>query len=234
MDYNVVSESDSILNETFFYIEEYDRYIELKYPEKKDFCSEEQFNVFFNELKEYIKLLIDKFKSSDMNFIFEEVNIGSLIDFAIIDQFMGEIDHTSRSFNMFFTTTSINEQENNKISFSHILDYDMCFVTPWTNSPNEYYYLDCDLHFTNIFFQTIANNSSLYDLLKTRYKNYASSLIDKVSNEIYIFEDSIKQSLYLNSVRWYEKKYQITLDNIIFMNKYLLNRKLVLDKFWIN
>jgi len=66
MDASVVSDSDAILDETYFYLEDYDRYIELKYPEKDAFVSEQQFALFFEELKEYVNYLFNIFATNDV------------------------------------------------------------------------------------------------------------------------------------------------------------------------
>ena len=61
MDYSVVGDKDAVLDETYFYVSEYDKYFELKYPEKDQFVSESQFKKFFSELKLYTKQLLDMF-----------------------------------------------------------------------------------------------------------------------------------------------------------------------------
>ncbi|MBO7215201.1 MAG: CotH kinase family protein, partial [Clostridia bacterium] len=43
MDASCREDEDAVLDETYFYLEEYDRYFELKYPEKDQFVSNEQF-----------------------------------------------------------------------------------------------------------------------------------------------------------------------------------------------
>ena len=108
MDKSVTEDSDSVLDETYFYVEEYDKYFELKYPEKDNFVSEEQFNKFFKELKEYVKNILDIFVNKDVEAIKKEANINSLIDYLIIDQIMGEMDHAYKSFNMYYCHSSEN------------------------------------------------------------------------------------------------------------------------------
>ncbi|MDE7095810.1 MAG: CotH kinase family protein, partial [Anaeroplasmataceae bacterium] len=136
MDASVVGDEDAILDETYYYIPEYNQYFELKYPEKENFSSEEQFFNFMTDLKAYTKYLLDIFNQRDVERIKSEVNLYSLADFLIIDEIMGETDHKYKSFNMYFTNTSSLE-ENGKINFGPIWDYDFCLYSPWTGTPNE-------------------------------------------------------------------------------------------------
>ena len=232
MDESVISDSDSVLDETYFYLEDYDKYIELKYPEKSDFVSVEQFNTFFTELKEYVQNLFDKFNSYDLEFINQEVNVNSLIDYFIVDSIMMEWDHGRKSFNMYYTTTSKNEAENNKLNFGPIWDYDWCLNTPWTNEPNTYYELNNDIFYSNIFFQAIENLPTLLNVVKTNYTNYASDKLGELIDSLLEMEEAINESLELNSIKWYSGT-DIMQNNILFLNNFLVNRKNILDSLWL-
>lgn len=73
MDYSVRYDESAIPEETYFYIEEYDMYFELKYPEKDQFVSEEQFRKFFVELKVYAKEIMDAFANNNADKIKKEI-----------------------------------------------------------------------------------------------------------------------------------------------------------------
>ena len=227
MDKSVLGEPDAVLDETYFYLEDYSRYIELKYPEKSDFIDEEQFNSFFTQLKAYVKDLFDGFNNKDIDFINENVNVASLIDYLIVDEIMGERDHVSRSFNMYYVAGE------EKLSFGPIWDYDWCLFTPWTGKPNTYYVVSDGMHYSNIFYQCVRNTSELYSRLKTRYNEISTTGLGDFIDGIMLYEYSIAQSLLLNAGKWYaEFDKDIMQKNIIFLNKFLLNRKKVLDKAW--
>ena len=57
LDASVTADADAVLDETYFILNKpgQDMVFELKYPEKSDFVSEEQFVSFFSQLKLYVK-----------------------------------------------------------------------------------------------------------------------------------------------------------------------------------
>lgn len=233
MDKSVTEDATSVLNETYFYLEEYDKYFELKYPEKEDFVTEEQFEKFFNDLKEYTKNLLDIFTNKDVEKIKQEVNLDSLIDYLIIDQIMGEQDHAYKSFNMYYTNTSSNEYENEKLNFGPIWDYDWSLYTPWSGEPNSSYNVSNAVNYSNVFFKTMANTPEFYNLIKERYTNNASKVLGDYIAELYQLEASIQDSIQLNHDRWYQDyDKNMSKDNIDFLNRYLINRKQLLDDLW--
>ncbi|MBR1925443.1 MAG: CotH kinase family protein [Clostridia bacterium] len=230
MDASVTGDPTSILDKTYFYLEEYDKYIELKYPEKEDFCSEEQFQSFFGQLKIYVKDIFDTFYDKNVESIKSKTNINSLIDFLIVDQIMGESDHVYKSFNMFYTTTSKNISENYKLNFGPIWDYDWCLYTPWTGCPNESYVVSNEISYSNIFFQAIQNCEELFTLYKQRYQNVGSDAISTVITKINEIQNEIITSLELNQDKWYnEIDEDLTTKNLDFLNNWLTNRKTLLD-----
>lgn len=49
---------------------------------------------------------MDAFANNNADKIKKEINVNSLIDYLIIDQIMGEVDHMYKSFNMYYTNIS--------------------------------------------------------------------------------------------------------------------------------
>ena len=233
MDKSVIEDSTAILDETYFYLEEYDRYFELKYPEKGAFVNENQFLKFFADLKEYVSYLMEIFTNKNTEKIQEETDIKSLIDYTILDAIMGEQDHSYKSFNMFFE-----KQENisdSKIQFGPIWDYDWSLYTPWTGEPNESYVVSNKIGYSNVFFKSIEGIGVFYQQLKERYSNVVSSILDECIGEMYSYSMSIHESLLLNQYRWYQDyEENISVNNVILLNRYLSNRKVILDKEWKN
>ena len=235
MDKSVIEDSDSILDETYFYLEEYDKYFELKYPEKENFVTEEQFNKFFSELKEYVKYILDIFVAKDINAIKKEANLSSLVDYLIIDQIMGEIDHSYKSFNMYYAHASENENEVNKLSFGPIWDYDWSLYTPWTGEPNQSYVVSERVSYSNYFFKAIAETPEFYNLVKERWTTRVSSVLDSFISDLYLVEANITESLELNHQKWYTNYDEnMSVNNVNLLNRYLLKRKQLLDSLWSN
>ena len=218
--------------EDYFYLSDYDRYIELKYPEKEDFVSEAQFQSFFSQLKDYMQYIFDIFSDQDQEKIEAETNIDSLVDFSLVDNIMLEFDHMHKSFNMFYTNTSDNDKENHKLNFGPIWDYDSAGGKPWTGEPNESYNLSNSVKYSNLFFAVLRDIPDFHAKLKSRYKNVVAKILSDVIVEMYEVEMGMRESLELNHKRWYTDCYDdITKDNLEFLNRILVHRKQVLDKY---
>ena len=237
MDYNAMYDPEAILDETYFYIEQYDLYFELKYPEKGDFTSDGQFNTFFEQLKDYTKKLLDVFYNKEYNAMKEMTNLDSLIDYMIVDQIMGEQDHFYKSFNMFYTTTSQDEKVNNKLNFGPVWDYDWALYTTFTGVPNQCFRVYDELNFSNYFFKAIAGIDELYDQAKLRYREKFSSVLNEYIHSLEIYVMSISESLELNHQRWYADDSRLTPDitkkNIIFLIEFLEARQDFLAREWL-
>ena len=233
MDYSTKSDATAVLEETYFYIEEYDRYFELKYPEKDQFASDEQFESFMSQLKAYTEEMLDAFVNEDLNKIQSEVNVNSLIDFLIVDIIVGERDHYRKSFNMYYTNTSSNEEENGKLNFGPIWDYDWSLNTPWTELPNESYKIDDRVVYSNYYFMAVENIPELDKVLKTRYNLYAKNVLADYIDDLDALTLSMEESINLNNQRWYwEFDSDISKKNVTFLKDFLKARKLQLDELW--
>ena len=234
MDRSVATDSTAVLDETYFYIEEYNQYFELKYPEKDQFVSDEQFTKFFNELKAYIKEIMDAFANNDAEKIKKETNVNSLIDYLIIDQIMGEVDHQNKSFNMYYTSTSNNVDENNKLNFGPIWDYDFAlYVGEFTGKPNQNYVVSDRVTFSNLFFKAMINTDEFYAIVKERYQLYAVNAVEDYLDELDNVVSSMSDSIMLNQKKWYyDYDENISKDNIDFLRAFLERRLIVLGNLW--
>lgn len=225
-------EEDAVRGETYFYNSESGRYFELKYPRKEDFPSEAQFKAFFSQLESYYATLIHNVMSNNMRAVQKEINVDSLIDYLIVDQIMGERDHVWKSFYMFYTNTSEDESINGKLNFGPVWDYDFCLFVPWTGEPNQYYEIQNKLEYSNIFFQAVARNNSLYRRVQERYEDHFSDVLGNQIRHLTAYEAEISQSIALNHEKWYADMGDITEDNLKFLHDYLTARKRYLDQKW--
>jgi hypothetical protein len=235
MDGKVLEDAESVKGETYFYLEEYDRYVELKYPEKDAFPTEEQFFEFFGALEEYMKYIFKIFAEKNVEAIKAEVNVDSLVDFFIIDQLMGENDHAAHSFNMFFANGTGDAKVDGKLNFGPIWDYDYCLHTSWQRRPNKEYDLDVKVSYSNIFFKAVGQ-TELIELVKVRYNSYYKDKIEQVVADIDALAKSMAVSYELNSLKWYteyleEEPYIVEL-NVEFLKSFLLFRKALFDVIW--
>lgn len=232
MDQSVRGDIDAVLDETYFYLEEYDRYFELKYPEKDQFVSNEQFRSFFTQLKEYVSYIMKAFTDKNVAVMEEETNLDSLIDYMMVDQMMGEMDHMYKSFNMYYTNTS-SENENGKLNFGPVWDYDSALFTTFTGEPNVDYTVKNDIYYSNVFFKAIEKTPALYTQLKTKYNTYGKTILENAISSVEAIVPVIQPSLKANHELWY-KDYPLNMTdkNIEFLLAFLRNRLSVFKYVW--
>lgn len=232
MDSKVLEDPEAVEGETYFLLEEYGTYFELKYPEKDQFVSEEQFESFFAQLKEYCAYLMEIFTARDVEKILAEVNIDTLVDYLIIDQIMGENDHRANSFNMFYTNTSGQEGVDGRLNFGPIWDYDWCLHAEWTRTPNDVYELTDKMTFSNVFFKAVAG-TELIELVKVRFDEYFYDKITEVAERVFAEGERLETSLLLNEELWYsECSEDISKKNVDFLVEFILYRRDLLAEKW--
>lgn len=236
------NDPDAVENETYFLVdngrESEDLWwcFELKYPEKDDFCSEQQFRSFFNQLVSYVENLLIDFTNKDVQAILSNVNVGSLVDYLIVDQLMGERDHANYSFNMYYTNTN-STAENGKLSFGPIWDYDRCLLVKNFEGPNQtyfsYYSINKVFESRNPFYAPFYKTPELLSIVKERYNAYGVPAITKYMAEIDAVAESMKESNELNRKKWYsDLDPQIVEKNVAFLKSFFVDRKRILDRDW--
>lgn len=231
MDHSAAADPTAVLNETYFYNEKYDRYFELKYPEKGDFASDAQFESFFAQLQAYVEETMDAFAADDLAWISENVNVESLADYLIVDQIMGEEDHKWKSFNMYYVNSSSREAEIGKLSFGPVWDYDFSLYVPWQGVPNGCFEVSDKVEYSNLFFQTMAGDPELFDLVKERYALYGRAALLAYLEEYDALTASLEASVEVNHELWYSTlDAELSRDNVAFLKAHLENRVRVLDE----
>ena len=243
MDRSVTGDEDAIEGETYFTIPipEYNNkqdeqrimFIEVKYPEKEDFPSEEQFYDFMSQLEAYMVGMLNTLASENAEAIKKTVNVNSLIDYLIIDQIMNEDDHTFKSFYMYYTNTSDNPEENGKLSFGPVWDYDYSMGVPWQGYPNQHFKMSDRVYYSNIFFTSIINVPEFYETVKERYKTYAVPALEKYIEEYSSLVSSMRESVALNQKLWYDDiDPNLSKRNQFFVEQCLEHRLALLKELW--
>ncbi len=231
-----IAEPNAVEDETYFKVQlasGFVRYFELKYPEKGEFPSDEQFASFMSQLKTYTTALFQAFEDKNKAWIDAETNVNTLIDYLIVDEVMGQRDHHQKSFNLYYTNTSDVAAENGKINFGPIWDYDWSLNVPWDSAPNDYFEVTDTLNYSNICFSAVRWMPEYYQMVKDRWNDYgiyalnsAVDLIDRMAMET-------AESLRANQVLWYDSiDEELTKKNIEFLKAFLINRRLVLNREW--
>ncbi len=241
LDSKAKTDSDAVENETYFIVENereeaFWYCFELKYPEKDDFCSEAQFRSFFSQLKEYVIDILDDFKEKKVKNILNKVNVNSLVDYLIVDQIMGERDHALCSFNMYYTNTS-SPEENGKLNFGPIWDYDRCLLVRNSEEPNQayenYYGKDMVWVSKNPFYNPFYSTPQLLSIVKERYNKYGAPAVAWYLTQVDSVINSVKESTELNRKLWYSQYDQeIVAKNNAFLKSFLIDRKRILDRDW--
>lgn len=241
LDYNCPTDPSLVEDESYVTInghgnKYFDKmYFELKYPEKDAFPSESQFKWFIDELKKCLDELLDDFDDQDIESIKKKTNINSLIDYVIIDEITGQEDHDAwhKSFNIYYTHTSKNREENNKINFGPIWDYDWCLNTPWTGRPNEYYEVNSQVEGNGPFYNVILENEEFLKVVKQRYKKYAKPALKAYIDGYDALVASMEESMLANADLWYGKfDSEMTNKNVKFLKDYLIHRYELLNELW--
>lgn len=225
MDEYAPEEPGAVEGETYFFVASCGRYFSLKYPERADFCSDEQFYSFFEQLEKYYNRILDACMAGNARKMKAYMDVDSLIDYMIIDQIMGERDHVWKSF---YTYQIAGE----KLKFGPIWDYDYSLYVPWTAEPNEYYHVDTKIEYSNEFFRGVTRSNELYTKLCQRYQTHYADVLSDCIVHVQSYRNSIATSLALNEQRWYADKKDITDDNYQFLLKFLKSRHRVLGKEW--
>ncbi|MBQ8255264.1 MAG: CotH kinase family protein, partial [Clostridia bacterium] len=154
---------------------------------------------------------------------------------VIIDEIMGQVDHDTwhKSFNIYYTHTSKNREENNKINFGPIWDYDWCLNTPWTGKPNEYYEFNDKIEYCGPFYNVAFEIEEFYDTLKLRYNKYAKPALKKYIDGYDNLVEGIEESMQANAEIWYRKyDSELTSKNVKFLKDYLAFRYELLNEAW--
>ena len=214
-------------------------YFEMKYPEKDQFASEEQFAGYREALRAYLTDIVNSFTASDIDVskLYERVNMNSLYDYMAIDQIMGERDHVWKSFNMYYVSESSpegigNEYERGKLSFGPIWDYDWSLYTEWARDFNEDFNPNNALteEYSNIFFNGVKNTTALFDNFKERFNEKFLTALNTYIDTLASIEFGMSESLRLNAEKWYADKPQLLQNNISYLNNYLIARRDCLEK----
>ena len=218
LDEGVQHDPSAIEGEDYFYVAWCNSYFTLKYPQKQDFCSDEQFYSFFSQLENHYNKILEACDDGNTKKLKHYLDVDSLIDYMIIDQIMGERDHIWKSF---YTYQIAGE----KIAFGPIWDYDYSLYVPWTGAPNEYYHLDSTIEYSNDFFRGVSRSDELYAMLCERYRTHYADVLDDCILYVQNYKDEIDESLALNDQLWYADQDDITEKNYDFLLKFLTNRK---------
>ena len=213
-------------------------YFALKYPEKEDFEEElkdgtiipheEEFQSFFNSLKDYMTDICNKFvdyynDTSKFENVSKMVDMESLAMYAVTDQAFGEADHDQKSFKMY-------RKGQGLLEFGPNWDYDSCaYSLPYKGT-----YVLNPFTVGGSYSRTTFGEkwgSALYnDTVNGR--PFFKAIWDKISMEqlnsfieAQLLEiNAISHSSIYDCERWMHNQYYSMFDNIKYYWRYVTNQ----------
>ena len=246
------TDPEEIEGETYFKVPltgyEFDKYVfALKYPEKEDFeeelddgsivFHEDEFDSFFNSLKEYITDISYKFvdyynDNSKFSLVDSVVDVNSLAEYAVVDQVFSEMDHALYSFKMY-------RKDGGKLQFGPNWDYDSrIFWLPYTGSYVKNPFEVGSTTFYSTYFNETWGRTLFNDGVNGRplFKN----IWDKFSGEdINAFLNSQKYEMdYISSYsiydcnKWMNNEYFALFDNTLYFDEYLKTQMAFLKNYY--
>lgn len=246
-DWSTRGDANEIEGETYFMVDNISGYspaqyaFALKYPEKEDFVEElddgtivpheEEFQAFFNNLKNYITDVCNRFATYHKNIntsnfasVAAVADMPSLAEFAVIDQALRESDHYYKSYKMY-------RVNGGKLQFGPNWDYDSCaFGLPYQGT----YILNPFTVGSTAYDETHFGDTWGYALYRDTengrplFKNIWNKLSSEQINQFIYLQIVEMRTISARSVYdcelWMHNQYYSLFDNIIFHWKYLTNR----------
>ena len=251
-DLSTASDPTEIEGETYFKVnmEDYSvsQYVfALKYPEKEDFeeelendevdTHEEEFQSFFNSLKEYMTTICNSFvtyskDTSNFSNISSLVDVNSLAEYAVTDQAFREIDHSQKSYKMY-------RNDGGLLKFGPNWDYDSCsyglpytgtyILNPFEVGLNKFESLYVGDKWGYMLFNDSVNGKPLF---KAIWDNISSEMIEgfivQQDNEM----KSIAESTVYDCEKWMNNQYYCVFDNQQYYWKYINTQLQYLKSFY--
>lgn len=243
-DLSTAQDSTEVEGETYFRVnmENYSpsQYVfALKYPEKADFeeelesgevdTHEEEFQTFFNSLKDYMTDICNKFVaySSDKNEfdnVASSVDMESLALYAVTDQAFNESDHNQKSFKMY-------RENGGLLKFGPNWDYDSCaYGLPYKGT----YVLNPYEVGTKTFnskwfgekwgYMLYNDTTNGRQLFKDVWDNISSDTLDSFINSQLNEMKSISYSSVQDCERWMNNQFYCLFDNQTYYYTYISNQ----------
>ena len=231
--------------EDYFRIGTY--YYDIKYPQKEDFEEEledgsidqhlVEYKAFFNSLKNYMEDITEEFESYSKNrSLFErlssKVDIGSLVNYALVDQFVNEMGHNTRSFKMY-------RRANDKLTFGPSWDFDSqsfglpyygyYISEPFSSGSQTFQNLDTHVNWSQSLFQDLTNGRPLF---KQKWNSVDKNALSEYSHNIRDVVKMISKDLLKECSKWMDSNYCSLFDNIRYALRYIDSQVTYLNEYY--
>ena len=200
----------------------------LKYPEKEDFeeelesgeinTHEEEFQTFFNSLKDYMVDICNKFVSyskdtNEFSNVALSVDVQSLAEYAVVDQVFRESDHHQKSFKMYRSNGGL-------LKFGPNWDYDSCgyglpyqgtyVLSPFTEGWNHFESIWFGEKWGYMLFNDTSNGKPLFRDIWDNISN--QMIVDFIATQ-YEEMNKISASTIYDCKKWMHNQYHSVFDN---------------------
>lgn len=222
-------------------------YFALKYPEKDDFEEkledgttvphDEEFQIFFNALKNYMTDICNKFvdyyhDKNEFSNVAASVDMESLALYAVTDQAFGESDHSQKSFKMY-------RENGGLLQFGPNWDYDSCayslpyqgtyVLNPFTVG-GSYNRTSFGEKWGNMLFNDTTNGLPLF---KAIWDNITSEQLNGFINAQLQEMSAISFSSVYDCERWMHNQYYSMFDNQLYYWRFVANQLPYLKSFYL-
>ena len=250
-DSKTLTDPNEIEGETYFKIPFNDYAVSeyvfaLKYPEKEDFEEEledgtinkheDEFNEFFNELKDYITEICSKFENyyhdvNEFENLASSVDMESLAEYALVDQVFCETDHKLYSFKMYKTS-------GNPLKIGPNWDYDACayglpYQGTYIQNPfavgGSYKSLYINEDWGRMLFNDLDHGRPLF---KSVWNRISLEELNTFINQQHLEMQSISYSSLENCEKWIENQYYCLFDNQLYYWRHVTNQLPFLNEFY--
>ena len=193
--------------------------IEIKYPETEDreLINGEDF--FYSYITEYLTAVKTTLKTKQkINVSFRSepvgfedlVDVNSLIDYTLLNEFMYNPDSIWKSAYMHKEANKVDDSGNiteyGKLKFGPVWDFDFTLGGHFTDKPFDASYIGWARHTSvfaaNIFFGDFVKDPNNYTLVKDRWNNISSN-VKLVANKLRDYKSYISEPSKSDAVYWY-------------------------------
>ena len=195
--------------------------IEIKYPEAKDRGTLDGQDIFYDYITEYLTAVKQTLKTKTKVSVsfrpepvgFEDlVDISSLIDYNLLNEFMYNPDSIWKSSYMHKQANKVDENGNiieyGKLKIGPVWDFDFSMGGHFTGQPYDKSYIEWARHTSvfcaSIFFADFLKNEDNYLLVQNRW-NEVSQNVKNVTNKLRDYKAYISSACKQDAIKWYGK-----------------------------
>lgn len=193
--------------------------IEVKYPEAKDRGTYQGNDIIYDYMKEYLNAVkttlttgekvVVSFRTNPVGFE-DLVDVESLIDYNLLNEFMYNPDSIWKSCYMHKTINKLDEEGNiveyGKLRMGPVWDFDWSMSNKYTGSPYAESYIEAARDFVtlnqSVFFTDFLRDEDNYELVQDRWDDISDN-IKPVINHLRDYKAYISEASKFDAIMYY-------------------------------